>query len=517
MDYCKYHPLEGATFVCRQCAIYQCDKCVDDDTPHHNTVKCFVCGSVLESLGSANKVEPFWRRLSEAFKYPLNSSSISIIVITSIISVLAILMPFLFVFAILMYLFAAGSMLKYSFTCLMQTALGEMKAPDVMDAYQGGIKLLFQLVVMTAVLMAIVGVAAHYMGAAFGGLFGLIAILSYPAILIRFAQTENMLDAMNPFAALALMAAIGLPYGLLIVFMLIMMTSVGVLHQWIGEFVPALSYLLQTMVSSYYMLVVFHLMGYMLFQYQSELGYTARADDGEEAPKRSDVERMMAKIDVMLKEGDYAQVVKLYFQAFGLFPQETKFYDRYFDLLYVCKKKELMQDYAPRYLDFLIKKNRLDKLIPSYKQILLVAPEYLPDSPAIRVQFAGLLRQQGDARLAIKLLNGMHKLYPDYAGLVDAYRLLADTLAELPNMQVQVEKCQQLILQLQRKAEEKQIALERKKVNAAVGDALLIEDKTASASKDPRARRHGAPRAATPLVLELVPIEPAIEREEQDN
>jgi len=465
---------------------------------------------VLESLGSANNVEPFWRRLSEAFKYPLNSSSISIIVITSIVSVLAILMPFLFVFAILMYLFAAGSMLKYSFSCLMQTALGEMKAPDVMDAYQGGIKLLFQLVLMTSVLTLIVSFAAYYMGAAFGGLFGLIAIFSYPAILIRFAQTENMLDAMNPIAALALMVAIGLPYGLLIVFMLIMMTSVGVLHEWIGEFLPAVSYLLQTMVSSYYMLVIFHLMGYMLFQYQRELGYTARADDGEPTVRRSDVERMTAKIDVMLKEGNYEQVVKLYFQAFGLFSQEAKFYDKYFDLLYVCKKKELMQDYALRYLEFLNKKKRFDKLVPSYKQILLVDPDYLPNSPAMRVQLAELLRQQGDFKLAIKLLNGMHKLYPDYVGLIDAYCLLADTLAEVPNMQSHVEKCKQLIVQLQKKADEKQAALEQQKTSALVSntnnDALSIENKT-STTTEPRARRHGGPRVAAPLVLELVPLE----------
>lgn len=511
MDYCKYHPLEGATFVCRQCVIYQCDKCVDDDNPHHDTVKCFICGSVLESLGSANTVEPFWRRLSEAFKYPLNASSISIIVITSFISVLAMLMPFLFIFAILMYLFAAGSMLKYSFTCLMQTALGEMKAPDVMDAYQGGIKILFQLVVITLLLALIVGIAAHYMGTALGGLFGLIAIFSYPAILIRFAQTENIIEAMHPFAALALIAAIGLPYGLLIVFVLIMMTSVGVLHEWIGELVPAVSYLLQTIVSSYYMLVVFHLMGYMLFQYQSELGYTARANDDEDKSKRTDVERMGAKIDVMLKEGDYEQVIKLYYQAFGLFPQEASFYDKYFDLLYVCKKKELMQDYAPHYLDFLCKKKRFDKLIPSYKQILLVAPEYLPDSPTIRMQLAGLLKQQGDIKLAIKLLNGMHKLYPEYAGLVDAYTLLADTLAELPNMHSQVEKCRQLIRQLQRRAEEKSAAMEQQKRNA-----LFIENKSSSTSKDPRARRHNAPSAATPLVLELVPIEPMAEAVEKD-
>lgn len=84
MDYCKYHPLDGATYACRACNSHQCDKCVDDE---HNAAHCFVCGAVLESLGSANTVEPFWRRLKEAFKYPVNTNSMSLIVIDHLIIV----------------------------------------------------------------------------------------------------------------------------------------------------------------------------------------------------------------------------------------------------------------------------------------------------------------------------------------------------------------------------------------------------------------------------------------------
>ncbi len=134
MNYCKYHPLDGATYYCRQCNVHLCDCCINDDINKRHSVHCFICESVLESLGSANTVVPFWRRLTEAFKYPLNSSSMSLIVITSVISVLALLMPFLFILSVVMYLFAAGAILKYSFTCLERTAIGEMKAPDVLEA-----------------------------------------------------------------------------------------------------------------------------------------------------------------------------------------------------------------------------------------------------------------------------------------------------------------------------------------------------------------------------------------------
>jgi tetratricopeptide (TPR) repeat protein len=497
MDFCKYHPLDGATHICRQCHIHQCDKCIDMS---NSDARCFLCGNVLESLGAANTVEPFWRRLPEAFKYPLNASSMSLIVATSVISVLATLMPFLLILSLLMYLFAAGSILKYSFSCLERTALGEMKAPDVMDAYQGGIKLLFQLVLITIILSAVVGIAGYYLGNAIGGFLLVVIVVSFPAILIRFAQTENMLEAMNPLHALGLIAAIGLPYGLLIAFILIMMSSVGVLHQLIGQMFPAISYLLQSVISNYYTVVLFHLMGYMLFQYQGQLGYIA--EEVDERPLTSEAEQLAAKIDVFLKEGDYEQVVKLYYHAFKHYPAEANFFERYFELLYACKKTALMMDYGTDYLLFLIKKKRFDKITLAYKQILMIAPEFVPVLPEVRVQLAGLLKQQGDVKRTIKLLNGMHKLYPDFAGLADAYQLLADALDDMPGMQAQATKCREWIVQFKHKAVEKAVQAERDAEQLALArttsDPLVVNEA--------KMRKPNPAMKSSGVILELVPM-----------
>lgn len=500
MDYCKYHPLDGATYYCRQCNIHQCDCCVNDDKNKRHSLHCFLCDSVLEGLGSANTVTPFWRRLTEAFKYPLNSSSMSLIVITSILSVLAVLMPFLFILSILMYLFAAGAMLKYSFTCLERTAMGEMKAPDVLEAYQGGIQLLFKLIVITLVMGVFAGLATYYVGVTLGGILGVIALVSFPAVLIRFAQTESVLEALNPFAAIALMAAIGLPYGLLIVFVLIMMTSVGVLQEWIDAILPAGAFLVQSIVSSYYTVVIFHLMGYMLFQYQQELGYSARSDEDEDRPARSDIERMNAKMDVLLKEGEYEKLVDLYYQSFKQFPNEACFFDRFFELLAACKKTALMSDYGLIYLEFLLRKKRFDKLTATFKQIRFLVPDYVPHSPLMRVQLATFLRQQGDLKLAVKMLNGMHKLYPEFADLPAAYVLLADCLGEMPDMQIQAEKCRQMAVQLARRAEARKIELEQQR-QAKQADAM-------NKSTPPKIGRRGPPKVEpSGLTLELVPID----------
>jgi tetratricopeptide (TPR) repeat protein len=255
---------------------------------------------------------------------------------------------------------------------------------------------------------------------------------------------------------------------------------------------------LQSIVSNYYTVVMFHLMGYMLFQYQEQLGYSARSDEDDES-NRTDVERLRAKISVLLKEGDYEQVVTLYYQAFKQFPNEADFFEQFFDLLYVCKKDALMADFGLIYLEFLKRKKRFDKLTSSVKQIQLLVPDYLPDSPALRVQLAGLLRQQGDLKLAVKLLNGMHKLYPEFTSLPEAYELLADILTELPAMQAQADKCRQLAVQLQRKAEVKKAELETQRQVKQTADI---------AAAAPQKSRRGPPTiTASGLRLELVPLE----------
>lgn len=512
MDYCKYHPLSAATYSCHSCTIHQCDKCIDDDPKHRGHSRCFLCGGLLESLGEGNTVEPFWRRLKEAFQYPVNSSSMTLIIGTAVLSLLATLMPFLLLISVLMGLFAAGVMLKYSFTCLERTAMGELKAPDVMEAYEGGIKLLFQLVFITLIMLVVIGAAAHYLGMALAGLLGVVAVVSYPAILIRLAQTQSALSALNPLAALAIIGAIGLPYGLLIAFIVMMMTSVAVLNEWIDTFIPAASYLLQAIVSNYYTVVIFHLMGYMLFQYQERLGYSARIEDDDEEGQatRSDTERHQAQIEVLLKEGEYEQMVDLYYRMFKQYPNDQQFYDKYFELLYACKKSALMADFAGIYLDFMLRKKRYDKLTTIFKQILLVAPDYIPSTADLRLQLAKLLVQQGDNRLAIKLLNGLHKQHPDSPLLVDAYQLMAGLLEEMPGMQVQAEKCRQLVEQFKRRSAEKATAPQAQAgVNQAVGNTGT-SNPNAAATKvgGVKQTRQTPPQQAGGFKLELVPIEP---------
>jgi hypothetical protein len=131
---------------------------------------------------------------------------------------------------------------------------------------------------------------------------------------------------MNPLGTVRLMATIGLAYGLLLALIMIMMGSVGVINEFIGTDFSMATNILQSIVSNYYMIVVFHLMGYMIFQYQDKLGFSATESDGEAAELRPERDRLAALIDVNIKEGNYEEVLAQLITAIKDFPNDREFF-----------------------------------------------------------------------------------------------------------------------------------------------------------------------------------------------
>lgn len=492
MDYCKYHPLSGATWRCPACRVNLCDTCCNDGDERAGA-RCFLCDSALESLGSANTVQPFWRHLKQAFRFPLSMPALGLIIFLSVLTVIASAIPTLLLVSVPLYLFSVGAMLKYCFMCLESTALGKMTPPDVMESYQGGIQMLFELIILSVVFGFLIAMAFSYLGMLVGGLLLLITLGVYPAILIRYAYSHSMLDALNLFAAIRLVISIGLPYGLLIVFIFIMISSVGLLNRLSAEYLPFAYSFLETFIANYYLVVVFHLMGYMVFQYQDELGFAARIDDEEDEKKqRTEIDLLRINMDLLLKEGDYEKLVKLYHQAFKRYPAETTFYDRYFEMLLAASHGPLLQEFGSLYFEALVRQKRQDRLTLVLRQILQRVPDYLPESPSARLQLAQQLNEQGDCYLAARMLTGMPAEYPEFAQLRDAYKLFLELLKYVPELNEQADAWRESVERIKEKA--KQLATPK---GAAQGAAQGAAPGSAPASPVAPASPAPQPVAAT--------------------
>lgn len=508
MDHCQFHPREAATFNCSHCEIFVCDKCADDEHGLANA-NCFLCSRPLESIGAGGTVEPFWRRLQESFRYPLSSDGMFIVVAATLAPLLASGLP---IWSIIIFLFFNGALLKYCFTCLMCTAMGNFKPPHVREAYDGSFQILFSLILLTAVVSTVVIGAYIYLGVATGSILGALALILMPAMLIRFAQSESVVDALNPILALRIVTTIGLPYGLLLAFIIIMMSSVGVLHSFFDYFLPKGAGLIQSIVSNYYAVVIFHLIGYMLFQFQRELGYSARLDN-DSNESRSPIDRRLAKIEVLIKSGEYEQAIECFEQGIKEQPLELRLWDEYMEFLYAVKKPNFIRDLADRLIDTFIQTRRQEKLLNHFKRIRLFVPDYMPAKPDARLKIAVLLKEQGDLKTALLLLNGLHKSHPHFPKLVLAYELMASLLDQQPQYHTQAQKCRELIEQLrlreQKSQEEKAVQVQH--IKQDIAKAFPLPSK--HLSSNPNAIQ-AAPQVKETPSWDLVPIEKPTEQPE---
>ncbi|PHS15924.1 MAG: hypothetical protein COA86_12985 [Kangiella sp.] len=444
MDYCKYHPIEAATYHCTDCSIYTCDSCINDGkNQRYEGGRCFTCGEELDCQGARNTAIPFWRRLPESFRYPLDSNAIILIIAISIVSAIVISLPFGFILAVAV----EGAFIKYCFTCLNDTSDGNFNVPKIERAYKGAISIALMMIGLVICAFSIVFLIEKLINPAIANFVAVLMVISTPAVVIVYAITDDLKTAVNPISILRLMLNVGLSYGLLLGFILLMVGSVNVINQFIGENISFLSGVIQSMVTNYYLVVLFHMMGYMIFQYQAELGFSARVDSDVLREKRNDIDVLKSRIDVTIKEGDYEEVALIFEKAIKNFPKEKYFFEQYFQFLMAVdlkqKQSEWMKDFIPKYFDFLIKNNLQNKMPTSYKFVINKNKEYQFNSAELKLKVAKACFKKGEARLVAHILKDLHKQHPKFDGLSEAYLLMADALDTLPKMKQKADKYRQ--------------------------------------------------------------------------
>ncbi|KAA3640228.1 MAG: hypothetical protein DWP95_08995 [Proteobacteria bacterium] len=440
-QHCQYHPLIPATYFCTECETSFCDDCVDD-SGYNPVARCFQCNHTLDTLGPGN-IEPFWRRLQQSFRYPLATQSLVFILILSVLCSIALYIPF----AILIYLALFGSVFKYCLSCLSHTAEGFMTPPDITEAYEGGFRKMLVLIVMLFLTGLVINLANSYLGSAIGGIVALMVTLSFPAIIINYAISDSMIESLNPSNIFNLIHSIGLPYGLILAFIFIMMGSIAVLYQLVAIIPSSLDAIFLYAVTFYYAIVIHHLMGYMVFQFQSALGYSARLQDGSNT-KRGGHAIAMAKISTLVKQAEFNDATKLLREQVQLNADKLPLNTKFFDLLLATRNQEVIAEFLPKYFKLLASNNRQDLISRSYKRVMAKMPDFELNNPDLKLLISQASFDHNDARVAIKLLHGIHKKHPDFKDLIPALNLLAQALDEYPKYASHATACRKLILKL---------------------------------------------------------------------
>ncbi|WP_196140199.1 B-box zinc finger protein [Aliikangiella sp. G2MR2-5] len=504
MEYCKYHPNSPATFWCENCQVFSCDNCTDEGSLA-SSERCFKCGAHVESLGATYTATPFWRRLEDSFRYPLNASVMGLIVAISLMQAILSSIPMIITLIVQLALF--GSMIKYCFDCLEKTSEGLLTPPDVTHAYSGGLGIAVKVIAMMVSLVAMIIGAYNFLGEAVAGLVSFVVMLGLPAVLINFGLTRQVLASVDPIKMVKLISAIGLPYGLIIAFLMIMSGSITVLSELTYGFSFA-SALIESVITYYYMVVMFHMMGYMIFQYQGKLGFVARAEEEALTQPRNDLEKSIAQIGILVKEGNYSSADRLFIKTLDKFANDKALNNQYFDFLIATKSADSLKKFATQYIEFLDRTNQPDKIRTRYKQIVKLIPDFVPQTAFGRFLAGKACHDIGEHQLAVKLFNGMKKLYPDFELLPEVFEMMAESLGFIPKLADQAEKYRQMAKRLakqrptQKPSEKADFAAKKSKIDATV--QRVASDQADFLSEKPAAQEEESkPKELPPLEFKL--------------
>lgn len=287
--YCKYHPQTPSRLYCSSCGIHFCSQCVK---PNFDKNPCPICRKELESQGIGNTITPFWERFPRFFSYPATTEILIFLTVISVFSLVVMVSN-------LLYILLTFFVLKYGYVILTHTAEGDLSPPTISASDLGKANNLpFQQIVVFLLMLFIV-TQAFALGTAIGIIVFLFVLLSVPASVMVLAIDKNLFKAINPLILMGIMSRVGRSYFVLYVLLLLLSTGGNIVESLLAPILPFwLFIIVATFASSYFTLIMFNMMGYLIYQYHEELGFDG-VQEFDDSPKigTSKTDSLLSEID----------------------------------------------------------------------------------------------------------------------------------------------------------------------------------------------------------------------------
>ncbi|MEE2761931.1 MAG: hypothetical protein VX339_11965 [Pseudomonadota bacterium] len=427
---CHYHPGDPAKWHCGECQMHYCSRCMPDADTRQRRGLCPQCSKAMRYLGAATEVVPFWHRVGAFFRYPFHTDPLIVIAICTLVPILA---PANLI-GILIWLVLALALFKYTYAVINHTAEGHLKPPAVSVAFTGTG---FDIVALQFLVFVLMGGLVFTAGMIGGPLLMMLAlafvVLALPASIMVLAMERSVGAAVNPMNLAMLISRIGAPYFLLYGYLILLTLASGAAQDFAMTHFPLwVSQPLAGFLNSTFTLILFHMLGYLLFQYQEELGFASDLQDGADGQdnhQRDRSARFDADIDMNLKDGNYDRVQSMLKEALKRDRDNGQRIGQLYQLLTARNDVPELYRYHPRLLTWLADHNDGDGMAALLHSLQNAEPQFRLDDPELAVRCARTLYHRGHFKLALRLLQDFHKRFPDSKQLAQAYLLVAQTLA----------------------------------------------------------------------------------------
>ena len=382
------------------------------------------------------QVTPFWNRLPRFFLFPLQLEMLFVIVPLALASLLARLLP---VPTPLDYVLGEGliwlAAFRHAFDVMERTSQGlltaEAQAGHETDRERRNLPWkMFGVFLAWGLIIGGVATLSRALGIAANILF----TLSFPASVMALSVTNSFSQAIDPVLWASIMRRIGKAYLVLFIFLLLLSGGFAAALPLLAPFLRGwLALPLVNFVFLYFNLIMFNMMGYVLYQYHQVLGLEvkvdfARAEGRKAVPAKPDpvADQVAAKI----AQGDTAGALEIAYEQQRMEPENLAAQDRYHKLLLATGNKERALEHGGRYLSTLLRLGRDDGAFDLLKRLRALDEAFQPEKPDQVLRLAETAYRRRESALALSLVRGFDKRHPRHPDVPGIYLLSARVLCE---------------------------------------------------------------------------------------
>lgn len=390
------------------------------------------------------QITPYWHRLPDFFRFPLRRPALDLLVLTVLLGVVPLLLGlgFLVLISTLAMLFI---LMKYGYETLQSTASGEVEPLPLGEALSGeGYALPLKQLAVIICLFVVVGLVGALSPVLMFLMFVLVSLL-LPASVIILGTERSFFAAVNPGNLLSVATRIGWAYLGLFGLLLCIQIATATASQLVDFLLPAganpyLNYSGMIFVGNYFTLMAFHLLGYVVYQYHEALGHPVYHPEDEEQAE-------LALFDELMEAGNHQAALTELREVMARNPERRDLKERLVRLARLTGDAETLKREGPEAIADLVRGGRVRDATDLYLDCLQADPAFRPHAPEVYDVIARELRNRGQLREALSLLNGFHQRFPEHPLVPRAYVLAARMFMDDAG---KPEQAQKLLAYLQR-------------------------------------------------------------------
>jgi hypothetical protein len=385
---------------------------------------------------------PFWQQLPQVFKYPAHGDALVKIFAYAIAAYVAQrFLPFGFILGTLVWL----AFLAYCFGILERTARGHLVAAEVFinERTDKDRRPILQVVIFIIFIMLVI-LATALLGKVAGQVTLFLVSLVIPASIMVLALEERLGAALNPMRLLSTISGIGLPYLALCAFLFLLMESATYLALGLGKFMPSwVSGILASVVSMYFMVSMYYLMGYVLYQNHEELGVDVQVDTamaqhnlqkaGAGAGGKAVPDVLGPETRGLVADGKLEEAAARIESRMRREWDNNKLHDQYQKLLLLQGVPKAITKHVNEYVPKLMREKKAARAVEVYEAARKAVPDLLIVDSTILLPLATQACDLHREATAFELLKGFDKRFPDSADIPGVYMLAAKILLEKRN------------------------------------------------------------------------------------